>query len=292
MCSSLVRAPLVGEGFPAQALVGSEHQVYAKLLTKKSVIVAVSQSGETADVLEFLELAKKRGAKILSILNVVGSSMDRLSNLSLLLGIGPEIAVASTKAATAQLAILMLIAAALGKHLPETKHALRQSVKKLKLWLTPDLSARVLSIAGRIVKQDDCYLIGRGKNAPIAQEGAIKIQEVSYIHAEGFPGGELKHGPIALVGDGAPVIALIPNDETARDMESNAMELQARGAYVIGVAPSPHRAFAEWIEIPHLEDASPIATVIPLQLLAYHLAVLRGNDPDKPRNLAKSVTVK
>lgn len=280
------------EGFPAQAVVGSEHRAYEKLLTKKSVVLAVSQSGETADVLEFLELAKKRGAKVISILNVVGSSIDRLSDLSFLLGAGPEIAVASTKAATAQMAILFLLSAALGKHLPETKHDLRQAVRKLRHWLTPDLSAHVRRVAESIKERNDCYLIGRGANAPIAQEGAIKIQEVSYIHAEGFPGGELKHGPIALVGEGTPVVALVPSDETMRDMESNSMELRARGARVIGIAPKPHKAFNEWVEIPDLGALSPLATVIPLQLLAYHLAVLRGNDPDKPRNLAKSVTVK
>lgn len=280
------------EGFPAQALVGSEHQQFDRLLTRKSVILAVSQSGETADVLEFLELAKKRGAKVISVLNVVGSSVDRLSDISFLLGAGPEIAVASTKAATAQMAVLFLLAAALGKHVPETKHDLRQAVRKLKGWLTPDLSARMKKIAESMKDRSDCYLIGRGTHAPIAMEGAIKIQEVSYIHAEGFPGGELKHGPIALVGKGTPVVALVPSDETMRDMESNAMELRARGAWVVGVAPKPHQAFDEWVEIPDLGALSPLASVIPLQLLAYHLAVLRGNDPDKPRNLAKSVTVK
>jgi len=280
------------EGFHATAISGSEHHMYAKLLTKKSVIIAVSQSGETADVLEMLEEAKRRGTKIISILNVVGSSMDRLSDLTLLINAGPEIAVASTKAASAQFAVFLLLQATLGKRLPEMKHDLRKAVRELKSWITPDLIERIKGVARTIASSSDCYLIGRGLNAPIAQEGAIKIQEVSYIHAEGFAGGELKHGPIALIAPKTPTIALISNDDTRRDMESTVTELHSRNAYVLGIAPDPHKLFDEWIPVPSLGVASAIASLIPLQILAYHLAVLRGNDPDKPRNLAKSVTVK
>jgi glucosamine--fructose-6-phosphate aminotransferase (isomerizing) len=136
------------------------------------------------------------------------------------------------------------------------------------------------------------YLIGRGKNYPMALEGAIKIQEVAYIHAEGFAGGELKHGPIALISKGTPCIAIVANDETKNEIISNAIELKARGAYIIGVAPDNNDVFDFWIRVPDVSHASPIVNIIPIQILAYQLAVLRKNDPDMPRNLAKSVTVK
>jgi glucosamine--fructose-6-phosphate aminotransferase (isomerizing) len=298
-CGTAAKMAKLGElyaarvaGKLANTYVGSEFAAYGQFLNKKSTIFAVSQSGETADVLEGLRIAHKEGARILSLLNVVGSSIDRMSQKSLFLNAGPEIAVASTKAATAQIAVLMLIAHALGKKLADGKHLMRGVVKDIKAWLTPDLSHEIKQIAMKLEAHDDIYIIGRGLNAPLAQEAAIKIQEVSYIHAEGFPGGELKHGPIALIEKGTPIIALIPNDETKRDMESNTMELRSRGAYVIGIAPEHSKLFDEWIQVPDLGVASPIASIIPIQLLAYHLAVLRGNDPDKPRNLAKSVTVK
>ena len=298
-CGTAAKMAKLGELYAARvagkltnAYVGSEFAAYGQFLNKKSTIVAVSQSGETADVLEGLTIAAKEGARILALLNVVGSSIDRMSKKSLFLNAGPEIAVASTKAATAQIALLILIAHALGKKLPEGKHLLRGAVKDIKAWLTPDLSREIKEIAKKLVTHNDLYIIGRGLNAPVAQEAAIKIQEVSYIHAEGFPGGELKHGPIALIEKGTPIIALIPNDETKRDMESNTTELRSRGAYVIGIAPDNSNLFDEWIQVPNLGLASPLASIIPIQLLAYHLAVLRGNDPDKPRNLAKSVTVK
>lgn len=298
-CGTAAKMAKLGElyaarvaGKLANAYVGSEFAAYSQFLNKKSTIFAVSQSGETADVLEGLRVAEKEGARIVALLNVVGSSIDRMSKKTLFINAGPEIAVASTKAATAQIAVLILVAHALGKKLPEGKHLMRGAVKDIKAWLTVDRSREIRRIAEQLVKKNDLYIIGRGLNAPIAHEAAIKIQEVSYIHAEGFPGGELKHGPIALIEKGTPVIALIPNDETKRDMESNTMELRSRGAYVIGIAPENSKLFDEWIQVPDVGLASPIASIIPIQLLAYHLAVLRGNDPDKPRNLAKSVTVK
>jgi glucosamine--fructose-6-phosphate aminotransferase (isomerizing) len=276
----------------AHSFVGSEFAPYRAFVGKKSLLFAVSQSGETADVLEALREGKKKGAKVVSLLNVVGSSMDRISDKSLFIHAGPEIAVASTKAATAQIAVLYLLAHATGGTLPKAKHELRGLAKDIRAWLTGDFVREVHRVAEKIQKERDIYIIGRGLNAPIAYEAAIKIQEVSYIHAEGFAGGELKHGPIALIDKGTWVIAFVPNDETKPEMESNIMELRSRGARVIGVAPDPNALFDEWIQTPRAGDASPIVNIIPIQLLAYHLAVLRGNDPDKPRNLAKSVTVK
>lgn len=302
-CGTAAKMAKLGELYAARvggklatAFVGSEFKTYEQFLDRKSLLFAVSQSGETADVLEALSAGKKKGTKIIALLNVVGSSMDRMSDQKLFINTGPEIAVASTKAATAQIAVLILLAHALAKNgkekLSEGKHLMRKVVKEVKEWLTPDLSHEIKIIAEKLKDTDDLYIIGRGLNAPIAHEAAIKIQEVSYIHAEGFPGGELKHGPIALIQKGTPCIALIPNDETKRDMESNTTELKSRGAYIIGISPTHSPLFDEWIQVPDLGIASPVASIIPIQLLAYHLAVLRGNDPDKPRNLAKSVTVK
>lgn len=301
-CGTAAKMAALGElyiarigGKLARAFVGSEFVAYEQFLNEKSLLFAVSQSGETADVLEALRAGKKRGAQICSLLNVLGSSMYRMSKETLLLHTGPEIAVASTKAATAQIAIFILLAHALRGKLPEGRALMENAVMLLRDWVTPTLSQEVKLIAEKLSRTNDCYIVGRGVNAPIAQEAAIKIQEVSYIHAEGFSGGELKHGPIALIQNTTPVIVIAQNDETLSDMLSSASELKCRGAYLIGIGPSrPVHGdlFNEWIDTPDLGCASPIASLIPIQLLAYHLAILRGNNPDKPRNLAKSVTVK
>ncbi len=298
-CGTAAKMAKLGELFLARVagkftttIVASEFASYEQFLNKKSVLVAVSQSGETADVLETLRVGKARGTSIHALLNVVGSSVDRISDASLFLNAGPEIAVASTKAATAQIAVLLLLAYAVCGKLAEGKHLLRRAVRTIAEWLTPELVHEIKPLAQKLAHASDLYIIGRGISAPLAHEAAIKIQEVAYIHAEGFPGGELKHGPIALITKGTPIIALVQSDETKRDMESSVMELRARGAYVIGISPENSKYFDEWIRTPDLGIASPIASLIPIQILAYHLAVLRGNDPDKPRNLAKSVTVK
>lgn len=298
-CGTAAKIALLGELYAARvgnklarAFVGSEFATYEKFLSDRSLLFAVSQSGETADVLEALRAGEKRNTKILSLLNVVGSSVDRMSEETLFINTGPEIAVASTKAATAQMSVLLLLAHALGGILPEGKLLMQHVVTQLREWVTPALSREVKAVAEKLAYASDLYIIGRGLNAPIALEAAIKIQEVSYVHAEGFAGGELKHGPIALIQKSTPIIAFVPNDETKRDMQSNITELKSRGAYVIGIGPERSALFDEWIRTPDLGLASPIASVIPIQLLAYHLAVLRGNNPDKPRNLAKSVTVK
>lgn len=298
-CGTAAKMAKIGElyfaklaGKLAPTFVGSEFGAYSEFLDKRSLLFAVSQSGETADVLEALTTAKQNGTKIVSLLNVVDSSIDRMSHRSLYINAGPEIAVASTKAATAQIAVLLLLAHFAGGKQAEGKHLLRSAVRDIKAWLAGDIVHETRKVAERLRLATDLYIIGRGISAPVASEAAIKIQEVSYIHAEGFPGGELKHGPIALIGPGTPVIAIIPNDETKRDMQSNTIELKSRGAYIIGIAPEYDKLFDEWIQVPDLGLASPIASLIPIQLLAYHLSLLKGNDPDKPRNLAKSVTVK
>ncbi len=271
---------------------GSEFPAHKYFLKEKSLVIAVSQSGETADTMEALEVAKEKGAKVLSIINVEGSSMDRISDFSLHIKAGPEKAVASTKATTAQMAILTLLAYACDGRLDEGKQLLINTASQINDMLNPRYEEHILELANKIKDFESMYVIGRSLNYPLALEAAIKLQEVSYIHAEGFAGGELKHGPIALISEGTPVIALVANDATKKEIISNAMEVKARGGYIIGVSPENHEVFDFWIKVPDVGDCSPIVNIIPIQILAYQLALLRKNDPDMPRNLAKSVTVK
>lgn len=270
----------------------SEFTVYHHFLKPESLLIVVSQSGETADVLEAMAVAKKKGAKVLAIVNVRGSSIDRAADYTLLINAGPERAVASTKAFTGQLSVLLLVAHALAGKLKNGKQLLLETSSQINDMLNPRYVERIEGLAAKIKEEEDMYIIGKSWNYPLALESAIKIQEVSYIHAEGFAGGELKHGPIALIDKGTPCVVLAGNDETLPDILSNAVQLKARGAMVVGIAPEQNEIFDEWIRVPDAGAAQPIVNVIPIQVLAYFLAVQRGKDPDMPRNLAKSVTVK
>jgi glucosamine--fructose-6-phosphate aminotransferase (isomerizing) len=273
-------------------IVGSEFPSYEDFLKEKSLVIAVSQSGETADTLEAIEVAKKKGSKVLSIVNVEGSTMDRLSDYAIHIKAGPEKAVASTKATTSQLAILTLLAYACVDQLQEGKRMLIETAGKINDMLNPRYEEHIHALAERIKDVESMYVIGKAVNYPIALEAAIKLQEVSYIHAEGFAGGELKHGPIALISQGTPCVVLCANDDTRIDILNNAQEVKARGGFIIGISPQNEDVFDYWIKVPDAGPASPIVNIIPIQLLAYHLALLRQNNPDMPRNLAKSVTVK
>ncbi len=271
---------------------GSEFPNFHHFIKKRSLLIAVSQSGETADTLEAMEVAQKKGAKLLTIVNVEGSSMDRMADLAIHINAGPEKAVASTKATTSQLTILTLLAYACAGKLNEGRKVLVEAAAQINDMLNPRYEKYISRLARKIKHVESMYVIGRGMNYPMALESAIKLQEVSYIHAEGFAGGELKHGPIALISKGTPCIVLVANDETKADVISNAIEIKARGGFIIGVAPQREEVFDYWIRVPDVGNASPIVNIIPVQLLAYQLAVLRKNNPDMPRNLAKSVTVK
>lgn len=273
-------------------VVGSEFPSHQHFLKEKSLVIAVSQSGETADTLEAIEVAKKKGSKVLSIVNVEGSTMDRESDYTLHIKAGPEKAVASTKATTAQLAILILLAYACVDKLQEGKALLIETAGKINDMLNPRYEEHIHKLAERLKNFESMYVIGKAVNYAMALESAIKLQEVSYIHAEGFAGGELKHGPIALISQNTPCIVLVANDDTRVDILNNAREVKARGGYIIGVSPQNEEVFDDWIKVPDSAIASPIVNIIPIQLLAYHLAVLRQNNPDMPRNLAKSVVVK
>jgi len=239
-----------------------------------------------------MKVAKAAGSKVLAIVNTEGSSIARAADYTLLINAGPEKAVASTKAATGQMAVLLLIAHAVAGKLNVGRQLLLEACGQINDMLNPRYVQHIKDVAQVIHLHENMYIIGKGWNYPLALESAIKIQEVSYIHAEGFAAGELKHGPIALIEQGTPCIALMGNDEFTTDMISNIQELKARGAMIIGIAPERHDSFDHWIKVPEAGAAQPIVNVIPVQILAYLLAVLRGRDPDMPRNLAKSVTVK
>ena len=274
------------------AVLGSEFKYQEHFLTDRSLALALSQSGETADIIEAMLTSRARGAKIGALVNVRGSTLDRMADFSVPLGAGPEQCVLSTKAYIAKLAILTLTAHTLAGT-PETgRDILGRAADALDRFLSEGGSARVRAVAERIGAADHLYVIGRGLNYPTALEAALKIKEVSYVHAEGFAAGELKHGVIALLSQGTPCLVFAPLDETRDDILSGAMEMKSRGGLMIGISPQNDPVFDIHIPAADVGDASPIVNALPAQLLGYHLAKLRGYDPDKPRNLAKSVTVK
>ena len=273
--------------------VGSEFGYLEHFLTPRSLVIALSQSGETIDVIEPLVRAKKeKGIQIAALVNVLGSTLYRLADYHVLLNAGPEKCVLATKSYTAKLAVLTLTAYAMDGRLDEGKNLLLRAADLIEEQLTEQQKAHIAQLAERIYESADMFVIGRGLSYAASLEAALKIKEVSYIHAEGFPGGELKHGVIALIEPGTPCVVFAPNDETRGGILSGAQELKARGAYIIGVSPEPSDAFDYHIRVGDAGDASPIVNAVPAQLLAYNLSIKRGTDPDKPRNLAKSVTVK
>ncbi len=273
-------------------VLGSEFKYHEHFITPQSLVIALSQSGETADIIEGVNAARARGAQIGALINVPGSSLARIADVVVPLTAGPEQCVLSTKAYTAKVAMLLLTAYAIAGRLEEGQALLRRAAVAVDEALNGECAQTVRDIAARIVGKDHLYVIGRGLAYPTALESALKIKEVSYMHAEGFAGGELKHGVIALIEQDTPCLVFAPMDETRADTLSGAMEMRARGGFIIGVSPEPDEAFHVHIPVADVGDASPLVNVIPAQLLGYHLALLRGLDPDKPRNLAKSVTVK
>ncbi len=272
--------------------IGSEFGYSLDFLNKDSLVIAISQSGETMDILESVKKAKDKGAKILGLVNVPGSSLYRLSDYKMLIGAGQERAVASTKALTGMLSHLILLANSLNGGVEEGRKALMASVASVKEVLSPKSLKKIDLLASKIVNKDHIYVIGRGLSYPASLETALKIKEVSYIHAEGLAAGELKHGPLALVEKGTPCISFLPNDETYGANLAGAMEMRARGGYIIGISYKPHEVFDYYIHIADAGEASIIPEIVAAQILAYYLTIKKGLDPDKPRNLAKSVTVK
>lgn len=275
----------------AEAILASEFAGSLNLVGKGDVLVAVSQSGETADVLEAVRAAKSSGAKILSVVNVMNSSLDRESDLNVYLHCGPEIGVAATKSFTSQLTVLNLISMNLKgmRDAVAELHALRYFLPQIL-----SMGQNIKAVAERYATRPDFFYVGRGIHYPIALEGALKLKEISYVHAEGLAAGELKHGTLALIDEGTPVVLINPNDRTHQETLDNGHEMKARGARIIGVTTRDDEVYDDVISIPSLREESlyPILEVIPLQMLAYYMAVERKANPDYPRNLAKSVTVK
>lgn len=272
--------------------VGSEFGYHLDFLNKQSLVIAVSQSGETMDILESVKKAKEKGSKIACLVNVHGSSLYRLSDHKMLIGAGPEKGVASTKAFTGMIAHLILLAYALDGGIKTGQKILSLAVKSSRQVLLPKSVNKVRNLAKIIKNNKDIYVIGRGISYPTSLETALKIKEISYIHAEGLAAGELKHGPLALIEKGTPCIAFLPNDETYGANLAGAMEMRARGGFVIGISHKNHEVFDYFIPVKDAGVATIIPNVMVAQLLAYYLTLEKGFDPDMPRNLAKSVTVK
>ena len=289
-------------GLPCHIEVASEFRYRPHIVNKKTLFVTISQSGETADTLAALQASKKLGyAHTLSICNVPESSLVRLSEWHLMTNAGQEIGVASTKAFTTQLVALLLLVVALGKHHLITGDREVEIIRQLeqvpeKVAEVLRLDSEILKIAEQFKDKHNALFLGRGEQYPVAMEGALKLKEVSYIHAEAYPAGELKHGPLALVDEDMPIVAVAPNNDLLEKLKSNLQEVQARGGKLY-VFADKHAAFeaAEGlsiIRVSEIDDViAPIIYTIPLQLLAYHVAVIKGTDVDQPRNLAKSVTV-
>ena len=287
---------------PVEVEYSSEFRYRKPVINKDDVVIAISQSGETADTLAAIQLAKSKGAFIFSICNVVGASIPRVSDSGCYTHVGPEIGVASTKAFTAQVTALTMLALCIGREKGTMSEDKYLSIVR-ELGQIPDKIERVLEQNARIsdfsktftYAQNFIYL-GRGYNYPVALEGALKLKEISYIHAEGYPAAEMKHGPIALISQEMPVVVVAPHCGTYEKVVSNIQEIKARKGKVIAVVTEGDEIVSKIadyvIEVPQTEEClSPLLTVIPLQLLAYHIAVVKGCDVDQPRNLAKSVTV-
>ena len=308
-CGTAMHAGMVGKilieriaRVPVEVDIASEFRYREPIVDQNTVVLAISQSGETADTLAAMEEGRKRGTILWSIVNAIGSQAMRLADGYISMQTGPEIGVASTKAFTAPLVDLYMLAVLLGDLRGVlTEKARRSLVGDLRL--VPDLAGRcldrdnqVLEIARKLKDVRNALYLGRGINMPIAYEGALKLKEISYIHAEAYPAGEMKHGPIALVDKDMPVVAIAPHDPWYDKMISQVEQAKARGGSVITVSTDGDMRSAEladnvlWVpETPWM--LSPVVTVLPLQMLAYHIAALRGLDVDQPRNLAKSVTV-
>jgi glutamine---fructose-6-phosphate transaminase (isomerizing) len=308
-CGTSWHAGMIGEylfeelaRIPVEVEYASEFRYRNPIISDKDVVIAISQSGETADTFAALELAKERGALLYGIVNVVGSSIARLTHHGSYIHVGPEIGVASTKAFTGQVTLITLMAIQLGYErgfLSRTRYQTLIDELELipaKVQKILELDDKINYIAGEFKDATNALYLGRGVNFPVALEGALKLKEISYIHAEGYPAAEMKHGPIALIDEKMPVIVIATNKSAYDKIVSNIQEVKARSGVVIAIVSEGdqviHKLADFTIEIPETDEVlSPLLSVIPLQLFAYHIAMMRGCDVDQPRNLAKSVTV-
>jgi glucosamine--fructose-6-phosphate aminotransferase (isomerizing) len=308
-CGTSFHAAMVGKTLmeslcriPVEVELGSEFRYRDPLVDRHTLLIPISQSGETADTRAGLSAGKALGAKSLAIVNAVGSSIAREADAVLYTHAGPEIGVASTKAFTTQLVALYLIALFLAQRLgrlnrENTRHRLTELLK-LPMWVqeTLDLDQEIRETGRRYMNAHNFLYLGRGIHYPIALEGALKLKEISYIHAEGYAAGEMKHGPIALIDESMPVVVLASRSPVLEKVQGNIEEVAARGGRIIALTEVDNHQVRDRVEsvisVPQVPlELSPIVLVTPLQLLAYHIADLRGTDVDQPRNLAKSVTV-
>ncbi len=280
-------------GIRSEVIIASEFPEWSSHIGKDDVILAISQSGETADVLEAVRIASSKGAKVLAIANVPGSTLTRLSDETVFIQAGPEVGVAATKTFMAQVAVLHIISSLISQRTPQVRKELASisdSLKSSKKYI--DSNSRKIS---RLLRdKEHVFFLGRGINYPTALEGALKLKEISYIHAEGYPAGEYKHGPLALIEKDVPSIVLVPrDDEIRKKIIYNIMEIRSRGAFTITIQPKEADVPSDFPLPLNVEEeiTSPMLYVVPLQLIAYYTATSLGRDPDKPRNLAKSVTV-
>jgi glucosamine--fructose-6-phosphate aminotransferase (isomerizing) len=273
--------------------IGSEFGYLEDYLTDKSLVIPISQSGETIDVVDPVAKAKKKGAKIAAIVNVLGSTLYRQADYKILLGAGQEKAVIATKSFIAMISVSIFTAYALAGKQTQGKNLLVKAAENVKEIFKEEFDKTLQKVVDELKHKEHIYVIGRGLSYATALEATLKLKETACIHAEGFAGGELKHGVIALIEKGAPCIVFAPNDETYDDIVSNAQEIKARGGFIIGIGPKNNSVFDRFLQTADVGDATIIPQVVISQLLAYYLALKRGiKDPDKPRNLAKSVTVK
>jgi glutamine---fructose-6-phosphate transaminase (isomerizing) len=270
-------------------ILAGEFEDHAHFVDTDTVMLVFSQSGETADLLNAIKVGRRSGAKVLAVVNAAGSSLARESDGVLLLNCGPEVGVAATKSFTAQVMVGNMIAdAVIGRDTLGDPKKVSALVRQ-----TLESKEAIHKVVKELSDRTDFYFVARGAHYAVAQEGALKLKELSYIHAEGMPASELKHGTLALIEKGTPVVVIAQSGEGFNSTISNAMELQARGAEIIGISDKEHPVFRHMIRIPAASDSvAPILEVIPLQMLAYFMATERKNDPDYPRNLAKSVTVR
>ncbi|MBA4452569.1 MAG: glutamine--fructose-6-phosphate transaminase (isomerizing) [Nitrosopumilaceae archaeon] len=272
----------------SESIISSELQFSPDSIEPNSIVIAISQSGESADVLEAVNIAKKNDCKIISIINSMTSTLSRESDIVIGMNCGPEIGVAATKSFTSQLIILYKIIQELNGDVEIDLDEISSSISKIL-----EEHNNIKKIANALKEISDIYVLGRGIHYPIAIESALKIKELTYIHAEGIAGGELKHGPLALMDDNVFVIIINPEDSTYQDTLTSAREIKARGAKIIGISDKESDAYDYWVKIPKTSELTyPIAETIPIQLLSYYCALEKDTDPDYPRNLAKSVTVK
>jgi glutamine---fructose-6-phosphate transaminase (isomerizing) len=307
-CGTSWHAALVGEylleefaHIPVEVEYASEFRYRNPPLEKHTLVIAITQSGETADTLAGLRESKRRGHKALAICNVVGSTIAREADGGIYLHAGPEIGVASTKAFTSQVTVLTLLALLMGRirMLPLRRgHEIIRALERVPAQMETILShdERIKRVALKYAQAHNFFFLGRQYNFPVALEGALKLKEISYIHAEGYPAAEMKHGPIALIDEHTPSVVILPSDSMYEKTMSNLQEVRARKGPILAIASEEDtqidKVADEVIRVPAtLEPLFPLLAIIPLQLLAYHVAVARGCDVDKPRNLAKSVTV-